>query len=139
MTTAIQFKDDRVRSEWTEDNRVDPRIRTLVYLAHGYILATFGVPATLTCLIRTVEENTALYGYDRPSVHVYGRGADLRCTGDGFPTTAGASIADFLNAVASYGWEATKNVALHELPASSKRGEHVHLQVPAFGGTRLTV
>jgi len=124
----LEFKTPRIKSEWHSD-LIHPRLRVVILYAHGWLLNTYGIPATLTELIRTAEENRAIYGDDQVSVHQVGRGADIRCQGPGFPTNVGASLSQAVNAAFAY--SAGKLVAVYEPEA--KKGAHVHLQVTRVG------
>jgi len=124
----LRFKTPRIESEWYGD-KIDPRLRVVILYAHGWLLQTYGILATLTELLRTAEENRAIYGDDQISVHQVGRGGDLRCEGPGFPTNLGASLSQAVNAAFFYRGQLT--VAVHE--PTAKKGAHVHLQVTRAG------
>lgn len=78
----LKFKSDNLRAEfWT----IDPKLRLMLCDADFYV-ATCGAELTITSLMRTPSEQAELvekgYATSRRSVHMFGRGADVRPTDD---------------------------------------------------------
>jgi hypothetical protein len=71
------FKDASGRTTLEFFNKIDGRLRALIYDLDGYVDRTFNKKLIITCLNRTEEENKADKG--KPySAHLFGRAVDIR-------------------------------------------------------------
>lgn len=91
----MNFKDlDRLQKEFWE---IEPQLRLILCDAEAF-LHRFGHTLTLTCLMRTPEEQQALFDAKEAvattSVHMYGRGGDARAIDD--PVVSQALL-DYIN------------------------------------------
>ena len=121
------FASDRVELEWHGELNV--RLRTVLLYLDWFLKTQHHVDMVLTGLLRTREEQLALYpGKVNPptSVHEVGRGADVR-TRD-WPVGLAKLVETHLNKVFRYSVNTHHETALwHDVGA----GEHLHVQVSA--------
>lgn len=75
---VIRLLSDRLNSDW-ESPRLDLTLRSIINDAASYMYRVWNDDIYITCLLRTPEEDAALYHdpQHQPGVHVYGRGCDL--------------------------------------------------------------
>lgn len=57
----MQFKTDRIKSEFDQLNVKNPRLHALLIVLDQFAILELGHEITLTCILRTKEENDALY------------------------------------------------------------------------------
>lgn len=124
--------------QWASDD-IDGKLRTLVNQAASYLYRIWNQDIVVTCLLRTPEEDKALY-HDpehEPGVHCYGRGADISTKLMSPAEIDG--LVEYLNGEWIYDPDRpTKLVAMYETglqPGST--APHIHLQshqntVPKF-------
>lgn len=74
----LKFKrnDNRLIREYLHE--IDPRLAAVLWELANYAQRNFKYDITVTCLNRTVEENTAVGG-SPTSAHLDNRAADIRC------------------------------------------------------------
>lgn len=142
----MRFATDRIAKEWAgaelKGASVVPALTGLVDDAQDFARSLYQWDFTLTCLLRTAEENDALYigkgyhpGTHLDGVHVRGRGADIRSR-DVDPEAL-EGIVGYLNERYIYDPERpTLKVALLEDGISAGSGAHLHLQVHPRTGMR---
>jgi len=108
-----------------EDERLDPVLKVLIYLANGHSEQTFGKALWITSLFREGDKG----------VHGYWRGADL----DNGGSTHGQlrEVCNYINEIFIYDLERPDMVCamFHTVDPKGKKGWHIHLQV--FPNTRL--
>lgn len=71
----IQFKEPRLLEEW--ETKAHPMLRAVVMEAEDFATKQFNSDMTITCIVRTPEENAADGGLPQ-SAHLTGRAADIR-------------------------------------------------------------
>ncbi|OGG05344.1 MAG: hypothetical protein A3F83_13210 [Candidatus Glassbacteria bacterium RIFCSPLOWO2_12_FULL_58_11] len=131
-TPYLVFKSARLESEWSGGGTqkgvgLHPALYVVVLAAAHWHYRTLGKPAELTCLLRTPEEQKAIYPDRRDfrSPHEFGRAADLRTLGLSPETSR--LWEEWLNLTFSYRGKAGARTALvHEVHGL---GEHLHLQI----------
>ena len=116
----ILFKTLRIESHWLQ---VHPDIRKILYWLSGYLQQTQGIDVMVTDLIRTREEQRALYPDepDKRSVHEFWRGADIRSEDIEDPK----ALESYINYTWPYGKGRIKTAIHHDVG----RGDHIHIQV----------
>ena len=74
----IRLLSQRLNEDW-ESPRIDLVLRSIINDAAGYMYRVWADDITITCLLRTPEEDRAIYKDPTrdPGVHVFGRGCDL--------------------------------------------------------------
>jgi hypothetical protein len=125
--TYLSFKDSRVEAQWNDPDSLHPALRVIVAAAAHWHWRATGQPAVLTCLLRSKEEQRAIYpdSPQRRSPHEYGRAADFR-TRDMAKAKAEA-WRDWLNRSFTYlGRAGARTALLHEV---NSMGGHLHVQV----------
>jgi len=121
----LRFKSQRISDEW-QDNRLNPLLRIIVLAAAYWHFRNTTIPAVLTGLLRTREEQQAIYPSEpnRRSVHEYWRGADLRTT---HINILAPEWRDWINSIFPYNGSnpAIMTALVHQV---GTHGEHLHLQ-----------
>ena len=120
----ILYKTLRIESHWLQ---VHPKIRQIVYWLSGYLAQTQDIDVIVTDLLRTREEQRALYP-DEPekkSVHQFGRGVDIGVTDIDDPK----ALESYINNTWPYGDGKHKTALYHTVHKDKKRGKHIHIQV----------
>jgi len=124
----ILFKTKRQAEEFP---LVSPCLRGLVLDVAFYVGRRYGAPIVITDLLRSPEEQDAIYG-DNPeylknpwkSVHMFGRGCDIRSR-----NFTHAQIAELLRYIESAWPYDPKRPEMHTAIIHSVRlGLHLHLQ-----------
>jgi hypothetical protein len=118
----MQFKTSWIKEQWP---KVDHRIRIILSFVDFYVKMKYGFEIVVTCLLRTQQEQYAIYGpdYKKKSVHQYGRGGDFRCKD--WPQHAIDDVKALLEKIPD-GKGNYKTVLVHK----AKNGEiHFHVQV----------
>ena len=115
----IKYKEKPSRLEYEFGHYIDPRLCGMIFALGQFVEYEFGIDLTVTCLMRSEEENAAMGGVEFSS-HIYGRGGDLRSRI--FTAEEKNKIENWLER--SYGnndhyWK------FHD----SGNGEHLHLQI----------
>jgi hypothetical protein len=128
---VLRFASVRIEDEWN-GGEIHPMLRVVINEAANFAFTAFDEDLTLTCLLRTVEEDRALYGFDlahQSGVHVYGRGADIR-TYD-MPLRTAYHIMDYLNATFLYDTHRPKLhcVGFEGATVPGSTGNHLHCKV----------
>lgn len=82
MLTRDNFKHETHWRQWIKTQAIDPRLRAVLFFAAWWLFSTRSLPMVVTCLNRTKDENTQAGGHPM-SVHLCGRGADIRLHGWG--------------------------------------------------------
>ncbi|HQQ75714.1 MAG TPA: hypothetical protein PLB01_00025 [Thermoanaerobaculia bacterium] len=135
----MRFASPRIAAEWQGADlkgvRVVPALIGIVEDAADFVRSLYAWELMLTCLLRTPEENDALYvgrgyhpGTHLDGVHVRGRGGDARIR-DVDPEAV-RGLHGYLNERYIYDPERpTLSVALLEDGITAGSGAHLHLQV----------
>jgi len=121
VSTKLNFLTERDLEEF---NVISPRLRALLLEVSHYSQKTWGIVPIITHLLRTQEEQEAIYGigtYKR-SPHQYGRAADLRSRI--YTIEQVAELVNYLNKEFPRG-DKYKTALYHTVG----RGWHLHLQV----------
>jgi len=125
----IHFKTNRQSEEFP---LVSPHLRGLVLDVAFYVGRKYGKPILITDLLRTQEEQDAIYGsnpeyWKKPwrSVHEFGRGCDIRSR-----DFMAAQTAELLRYIASAWPYDPERPEMHTaIIHSAGNGMHLHLQV----------
>jgi len=124
----MRCKTDRIKKEWS-DERLDFRLRTILFAVDWYCRKHFGRNIQLTCVFRTQAEQDAIYSgnakYKRKpwqSVHQYWRGIDVGV--NAFTEEQRIELRDFINNHFEYSGR-HKTCVYHNVGL----GFHFHLQV----------
>jgi hypothetical protein len=134
----IDFKTDRIRSEWDE-RKIDDRLRKIISVLAYYSYELLGKKLFITQLIRTQPEQDAIYlnhknktiaeKYQKkpwPSVHQHGRGADIRVYKHYTPK----EIERLMAVLNSIPYNKKYKTATYHNVTKYKSGYHIHIQVP---------
>jgi hypothetical protein len=126
----ILFASSRIGNEWATDD-LSLGLRPLVQAAADYLQRNFSLNMVVTCLLRTAEEDAALYHDPThvPGVHVVGRGADISVRN--LSSGEAIRVVNIINDRWSYD-PARPNMrcALYETTADpGVTGPHIHIQV----------
>lgn len=100
-----------------------PKLRLILCEIENYVVPN--IP-TITCLFRSSEEQLTLFEQglvqDKSSVHIFGRGADLRL----FDPATNEGLIFYLNKKYPYDY---KRPALKTIQQHKGTAEHLHVQV----------
>lgn len=129
MDDIIEFKEHKLRLQF-ESPMLDSRLVTIIYALAGYSCYKYHKSLMITELIRTQEEQDAIYGnnpaYQQQkwqSVHQYGRGVDLRIFY--FKDDELADMLKWLSNTFTYATPNKFTALLHDVG----QGKHLHVQV----------
>jgi len=125
----MKFKTDRIQKEF-ESNQLPWKLVRIIQMIENFCLAKYNYEITITDILRTQEEQDAIYEYsdkyrEKPwkSVHQVWRGVDLR-TRD-MPSEAINEISDMVNKIQyDPNRPEKKSCIYHNVGA----GIHLHLQ-----------
>jgi hypothetical protein len=122
----LQFKNSRIEEQWKGGGIIHPALRVIVNAAALWHWRATGRPAVLTCVLRTRQEQRAIYPDqpERRSPHEFGRAVDLR-TRDLDQDGARAWEAWINSAFAYLGHSGARTALLHEV---NSLGGHLHVQ-----------
>jgi hypothetical protein len=131
----VSFKGPREKEEWLSGGAgpeatardLHPALYVAVLAAGLWHFRRTGEPALVTCLLRTREEQQAIYPGrpDLRSPHEFGRAADLRTRH--LPPATAREWAVWLNRTFDYlGRTGAATALIHEVGG---RGTHLHLQI----------
>jgi hypothetical protein len=131
---TIRFKEQRQAEQFV---LIDPRLRGLLFDIAFFAGRRYGHILTVTGLLRTRAEQDEIYrnhidpkkraAYKRapwPSVHQFGRGADVRID---FPVMWLKELMEYVNR--RYPYDPARPELLTALVHNAGSGEHIHLQV----------
>jgi len=129
----IEFKTKRQAEEF---RYLHPGLQKILYWLSGWTeMNTAAKQITITGLIRTQEEQNAIYADNVlfrespwPSVHQFGRGADISVLGFLSSGDDPASICVEVNREFLYGDGRHSTAIYHEV---NRHGKHIHIQVRA--------
>ena len=74
----MRFKEDRLIEEWDQLKSKNKLLRNIAMDIDSFCKNNFNQEIIITSIFRTEEEQTKIYGYPKPSVHMYWRGLDFR-------------------------------------------------------------
>ena len=74
----MNFKTDRERDEWAELFNKNKMLYSIALDVSSFSIREFGIMPLITEIQRSAEENEAIYGYRKVTVHMYWRGLDFR-------------------------------------------------------------
>jgi hypothetical protein len=121
---SLIFKDKVIEDQWWQ---IHPKLRLVLCDAEWFVRKR-GVLPVCTCLLRTEEEQAALYeagqAASKSSVHCDGRGADWRMV---TPSIVAMDLRDYINRKYVYDFARPdkKTLLIHGGTAN-----HLHFQVP---------
>ena len=128
----MKFKTDEIEAQWNSD-KVSKKLKDIIKMGEEYSSIEFGQELTITDLIRTQEEQDRIYGDSEnyqinpwPSVHQFGRGADLRVRD--FTKEQIDKLTTFFNLITYDSNRSNKKTCLvHNVG----QGLHFHIQIKA--------
>lgn len=134
--SLINFKSSR-QSEEFKSNKLDRRLRIIIYALAGYTAEVYHKPIIITEIFRTQNEQDTIYGNDPKyksnpwfSVHQEWRGFDFRTIG--FTKDQIIDLLDFLNDNFEYNGGTHPTSLYHEV---ENHGLHIHVQVDTTDST----
>jgi len=74
----MKFKTDREKQEWGQLFEKNSMLYSIILDVASFSIREFGIMPMVTEIQRTAEENEAIYGYRKMTVHMFWRGLDLR-------------------------------------------------------------
>ena len=122
----IQHKDQTSRTMGEFKNEIDPKLRAVLLELDHFTVAQFGTNLTITCLIRTHEEQMIINPNRPNSSHCSARAADLRSSV--FIDGEIATIHDHIRQT----WGDMVHFKHHD----SGSGDHFHLNINRAYATR---
>lgn len=135
----MRFVSDRVRSEWYSSVLFSNQLRGIVEDASDFAYELWQWEFVVTCILRTPEENDALYGHHSDhldGVHVHGRGLDVRTRN--VDSDAIKGVAGYINSKYIYDPNRPlKCVCLIEEAGIGSSAPHMHFQNHPNTITRL--
>ena len=74
----IEFKTKQIEKEWDELGSTNVKFKVMMLEVANFVQVHFAKCIMVTSILRTPQDQIKLYGYVKPSVHMYWRGVDLR-------------------------------------------------------------
>ncbi|MCP4988371.1 MAG: hypothetical protein GY928_20665 [Colwellia sp.] len=121
----MQFKNVGLKQQFKQ---IDSRLRVMLSFLDLFTTKKYNDEIVITELIRTQQQQELIYGVGtkKKSVHLYGRGADVRVSN--FKDSQITEILDLLNKI-PYGKGSYKTAIRHDVDF----GDHIHVQVKYYG------
>lgn len=127
----LKFKDEhhiRLVGEWGE---LVPRLKKIIEFLYLYIELKYNVDITITCLLRSQEEQDQIYGNEESykkkpwkSVHQFFRGADIRTRG-----LSKNIIDDILFILNTIQYDDKRPEMKTAIYGNKRHKNHIHIQV----------
>lgn len=125
---GITFKTDRIKEEWRELDRRNPKLTGVLNCLSNFVTLEFQKDVVITCIFRSEAENEALYAETPPdkrpptSPHMTWHAADLRSSI--YTEQEINKMLQFLNSFSYAGGQ--RKVALYHIIAGNSF--HLHVQ-----------